>query len=173
MRREREYLAAVRKSRALHRGFVTTAATPAEYRDYLRRSRRESQESFFVVAAESGALAGVINLNDIVRYAEQSARLGYYAFTPHAGAGLMRAGLVLVIEHAFRKLRLHRLEANIQLTNRRSRSLVRGLGFRREGVARGYLRMGGRWLDHERWALLAEEWRPALRARPAKARRKA
>jgi ribosomal-protein-alanine N-acetyltransferase len=163
----------VRRSRALHRGFVTTAATPAEYRDYLRRSRRNSQESFFVVAADSGALAGVINLNDIVRYAQQSATLGYYAFTPHAGAGLMRAGLVLVIQHAFNELRLHRLEANIQLTNGRSRSLVRGLGFVREGVARGYLKIGGRWRDHERWALLADDWRSARRARAAPARRQA
>lgn len=158
----------MRRSRALHRGFVTTAATPAEYRDYLRRSRRQNQESFFVIAADSGALAGVINLNDIVRYAQQSAILGYYAFAPHAGTGLMRAGLVLVLEHAFRKLRLHRLEANIQLTNARSRSLVRALGFRREGVARGLLKIGGRWRDHERWALLADDWRAASRERSAR-----
>ena len=161
----------MRRSRALHRGFVTTAATPAEYRDYLRRARRNNQESFFVIAADTGALAGVINLNDIVRYAQQSATLGYYAFTPHAGGGLMRAGLVLVIEHAFRKLRLHRLEANIQLTNVRSRSLVRGLGFCREGVARGLLKIGGRWRDHERWALLADDWRSA-QARRVSPRRK-
>jgi ribosomal-protein-alanine N-acetyltransferase len=158
-RREREYLAAVRRSRALHRGFVTTASTPAEYRHYLRRTRRRNQESFFVVTAESGELAGVVNINDIVRHSEQSGRLGYYGFTPHAGSGLMAEGLALVIGRAFGDLRLHRLEANIHGDNRRSIALVRGLGFRREGVARGLLKIGGRWRDHERWALLREEWR--------------
>ena len=41
----------------------------------------------------------------------------------------------------------------------RSIALVRGLGFRREGKARGFLKIGNRWRDHERWALLKEDWR--------------
>ena len=157
-RRERDYLEGASRSRALHRGFVTTAGTPAEYRDYLRRTRRANQESFFVVSAESNELAGVININDIVRYAEQSGRLGYYAFAPLAGRGFMRAGLAHVIGIAFREIKLHRLEANVQSSNRRSIALLEGLGFRREGTARGYLKIGNRWCDHERWALLREDW---------------
>ena len=159
LRREREYLAAVRRSRDLHRGFVSCAAVQSEYRQYLKRARRSNQESYFVVSTESDDLVGVINLNDIVRYSQQSARLGYYGFVPHAGKGWMRAGLALVLEQAFGTLRLHRLEANIQRENRRSIGLIRGLGFRREGIARGYLKIGRRWQDHERWSLLAEEWR--------------
>jgi ribosomal-protein-alanine N-acetyltransferase len=42
--------------------------------------------------------------------------------------------------------------------NRASVALVRRLGFRREGYSRRYLKIGGRWRDHERWALLAEDW---------------
>jgi [ribosomal protein S5]-alanine N-acetyltransferase len=158
LRREREYLDAARLSRALHKGFVTTAATRAEYRDYLRRTRRKNQESFFVIAAETDALAGVVNVNDIVRYAELTGRLGYYAFVPHAGTGLMRYGLRLVIGRAFGDLGLHRLEANVQPSNRRSIALARSLGFRSEGVARRFLKIGGRWQDHERFALLKEDW---------------
>jgi ribosomal-protein-alanine N-acetyltransferase len=164
LRREREYLAAVRRSRDLHRGFVTCAAVEAEYRKYLRRAGRRSQESYFVVSTALDELVGVVNLNDIVRYSLQSARLGYYAFVPHAGRGWMRAGLELVLAEAFGRLRLHRVEANVQPANRRSIALVRSLGFRREGVARGYLKIGRRWQDHERWALLADDWRDANRS---------
>jgi len=159
-RREREFVAAVLRSRALHRGFVAAPATPTEYRDYLRRSRRDTQESFFVIEPEAQALAGVVNVNDIMRYAEQSARLGYYAFTPYAGTGLMYAGIKLVIGVVFRELGLHRLEANIQRSNVRSIALVESLGFKREGTARGFLKIGNRWRDHERWALLKDDWRP-------------
>jgi ribosomal-protein-alanine N-acetyltransferase len=67
---------------------------------------------------------------------------------------------------AFRHLRLHRVEANIQPDNRASRALVRRAGFRREGRSRRYLKIGGRWRDHERWALLAQEWRGRKRAAP-------
>jgi [ribosomal protein S5]-alanine N-acetyltransferase len=157
-RREREYLDAAHRSRALHRGFVTTPTRPDEYRDYLRRARRTNQESFFVVDANSRALVGVVNLNDIVHYAQQTARLGYYAFAPYAGRGFMHEGVSMVVSLAFRDLGLHRLEANIQPSNERSIALVRSLGFRREGTARGFLKVGGRWRDHERWALLKDEW---------------
>jgi ribosomal-protein-alanine N-acetyltransferase len=107
----------------------------------------------------------------------QSGYLGYYAFAPHQRQGLMTEGLALVIDDAFRRLRLHRLEANIQPGNAASLRLVRRLGFRREGYSRRYLAIRGRWRDHERWAILAEEWgdgrcpgpfrAPAARERPS------
>ena len=159
MRRERDYLDAAHRSRELHRGFVTAAATPSEYRDYLRRARRDDQESYFVITAESRELAGVVNVKDIVREPQQSGRLGYYAFVPHAGNGLMREGLVQVINLAFLELGLKRLDANIQPGNRRSLALVAGLGFQLDGEARGYLKIGGRWRNHERWSLRAADWR--------------
>jgi [ribosomal protein S5]-alanine N-acetyltransferase len=98
-------------------------------------------------------------VSEIVRGNFQSAYLGYYAFTPHARQGLMTEGLTLVVSEAFRRLGLHRLEANIQPSNAASRRLVRRLGFRREGLSRRYLVIAGRWRDHERWAILAEDWR--------------
>lgn len=163
MRRESEYLDAARRSRALHRGFVSTSTTSEDYRRYLNRSRRDSQESFFVVLSSASALVGVININDIVRYSVQCGQLGYYAFEPYAGRGLMREGMILVVNEAFRELGLHRLEASVQPRNERSSTLLSGLGFSREGLARRYLKIGGRWLDHERWAMLREEWPDARR----------
>jgi ribosomal-protein-alanine N-acetyltransferase len=106
----------------------------------------------------SGGIAGVININDVIRGAFQSATLGYYAFSPYAGMGLMREGMLLVLNHAFRTLKLHRLEANIQPGNRASIALARKCGFVREGFSRRYLKIRGRWQDHERWALLAENF---------------
>ncbi|HEV2436064.1 MAG TPA: GNAT family protein [Verrucomicrobiae bacterium] len=101
----------------------------------------------------------VINLGSIIRGLLQGAYVGYYAFAPHAGKGLMREGLQLVLKHAFQKLRLHRLEANIQPGNQLSLRLARRCGFAREGFSRRYLKDGGRWRDHERWAILAEDLR--------------
>jgi len=125
----------------------------------VRRSRMRNRASHFVIDADTRALVGVINLNEIVRGGLQSAYVGYYAFEPHAGQGLMSDGLGLVLRRAFGPLRLHRVEANIQPENERSIALVRSHGFRCEGFSPRYLKIAGRWRDHERWALLREEWR--------------
>ena len=69
----------------------------------------------------------------------------------------MLEGLQLVIREAFGPLELHRLEANIQPGNERSIRLVQGAGFRMEGHSPRYLRIAGKWRDHQRWALLRDE----------------
>ena len=107
--------------------------------------------------AASGRVAGVVNLNEIVAGVFQSAYLAYYGTAGLAGRGLMTEAVRLAAAHAFGVLGLHRLEANIQPDNLRSIALVKRLGFRLEGFSPRYLRIGGEWRDHERWALLAEE----------------
>jgi ribosomal-protein-alanine N-acetyltransferase len=63
-----------------------------------------------------------------------------------------------VLGSVFGDLGLHRVEANIQPGNIRSTGLVQRLGFEKEGFSRRYLKIGGEWRDHERWALLAEDF---------------
>ena len=112
-----------------------------------------------------GAIVGGINFSEIVRGNFQSVYLGYQIGEPFARQGYMTEALALALSIAFGRLRLHRVEANIQPTNAPSLALVRRAGFRREGLSRRYLKIGGRWRDHERWALLAEDWRARRRAK--------
>jgi len=155
-----DFLAAVRRSRGLHRPWVHPPGSRADFEAWVSRMIWPRGASFFVFDVASGDLGGVINLNEIVLGGFRSAYLGYYAFEPHAGTGLMTGGMTQVLRLAFRKLKLHRVEANIQPENAASIALVRKLGFGMEGLSPRYLKIGGRWRDHERWALLADEWSP-------------
>lgn len=152
------FLAAVGRSRRLHGQWVAPPATPSAYDNYLERISCDTHYGFLVVCRTTQDLVGVINLNEIIRGSFRNAFLGYYAFSGQTGRGLMEAGLRLVIRHAFGKLKLHRIEANIQPRNTASLDLVRRCGFVCEGFSRRYLKIGGRWRDHERWALLAENF---------------
>jgi [ribosomal protein S5]-alanine N-acetyltransferase len=151
------FLAAVRRSRALHHPWVSPPDTRKKFEVYVKRMASDSHRGFLVFLRESGDLVGAIHLNHIIPGALQGAFLGYYAFTPHAGQGLMREGMQLVLKHAFHKLKLHRLEANIQPGNLASIALARSCRFVREGFSRRYLKVGRRWKDHERWVILAED----------------
>jgi len=149
----------VRRSRGLHRGWINPkAATRKTFDDYLKRFADGLNCGFLVVHRETKDTVGVINLNNIVRGGFQCAALGYYAFEPYAGRGLMGEGLLLVLRHAFFKMKLHRVEANIQPNNRASMALVKKCGFVKEGFSRRFVKVCGQWKDHERWALLAEDF---------------
>jgi ribosomal-protein-alanine N-acetyltransferase len=115
------------------------------------------------VHAADGAIIGVVNLNEIVRGGLQSAFIGYYAFAGATGHGYTTEAIPLVLRDAFAVLGPHRIGANVQPGNRRSLALAARCGFRREGFSPRYLKIGGRWCDHERWAVVRGTPRCILR----------
>lgn len=149
-----EFIAQMRASEHLHRPWIFPPTSTTAYDDYLRRLAREDHYGFLVCEPVHGRIAGVININNIVRSAFLSASLGYYAVAALGGRGHMREGLRKVSDYAFRQLHLHRLEANIQPANERSKALVRASGFKLEGLSPAFLFIDGAWRDHERWTLL-------------------
>jgi ribosomal-protein-alanine N-acetyltransferase len=159
-----EFLAAMRASVDLHRPWLWPALTDLEFDAVLERCAREEFETLIARRRRDHALVGYFSVSNIIRGALQSAFLGYGANAAYAGQGYMSEALALVLDQAFGPLGLHRLEANIQPANRRSLALVRRAGFRREGLSPRYLRIAGQWRDHERWAILAEEWRSRRRS---------
>ena len=153
---QERWLAAVARSKDLHEPWVSPASTAWQYSQRLKKYQNDNNISLLVVN-DNSELVACINLNEIVRGVFQSAYMGYFAFRPHAGKGLMRQAMKLVIDFAFNEIGLHRLEANIQPDNIPSIKLIRSLNFRHEGFSPRYLNIGGKWRDHERFALTAED----------------
>jgi len=163
---DRQQIVALNRiSRAFHRGWVTPPTDSEAFATWIKRCRQANVKCFLVCRLADGAIVGVFTLSQIVRGMFHSAYLGYYAGRPYAAQGHMTEGMGLVLRHAFTGMRLHRVEANIQPENVASIALVKRSGFRLEGFSPRYLKVAGRWRDHQRWAILIDDWR-RLRRRP-------
>ena len=150
-----EFIAAAAASKRLHGAWVHPPLNATAFRARIQRRRPPDNFAFGIRERQSEELAGYADVTNVVRGVFQSGYLSYYAFQGHERQGLMTDALGLIVRHAFGKLGLHRLEANIQPDNTASLALVRACGFSREGYSPRYLKIAGRWRDHERWAILA------------------
>lgn len=122
-------------------------------------------------AKDDGRIVGVVSLGGIAPWPALDCHTGYWLGDGETGKGLMRDALAALLDHAFEERCLHRVAANILPANRRSISLVRALGFTREGVLRGLIEIDGAWRDHECWSMLSTEWRGGRLDRSADAPR--
>ena len=163
---QQEYIELVRVSRELHRPWeprrpegAPAAASSETFMAWLMGADDPRTERTLLCQRSGGAIVGRFHLNEIVRGAFHSAYMSYWVGAPFAGRGLMREGMELALEHAFKNVGLHRVEANIQPTNAPSIALAKGAGFRLEGYSERYLEIAGEWTDHERWAMTVEDWR--------------
>lgn len=132
--------------------------SPERFQRIVEQAAGADHEKLFVRRAEDDALIGMMNLNNIVHGVFENAALGYWVGEQYARQGLMTEALQLILRHAFRTLGLHRVEANLMPHNEASRALVRRAGFRLEGLSPRMLKIADRWQDHERWALLVDDW---------------
>ena len=165
---EGEFLEAVRLSRKLHRPWTDPPSTPEAFQRFLAQNRLDDSKALLVRTLDGDQLVGVFNLSQIFRRGFQNAYLGYWVSARFVRQGYMTEGLELVLDFAFKTQKLHRLEANIQPGNLASKALVRRCGFHQEGFSPRYLKILGRWRDHERWALCREDWAECKRGRRAK-----
>ncbi len=138
--------------------------TKLAFRRRLRRYQREIRDGtgypFFIFSPDGDTLLGGLTLAQIQRGVTQSGVLGYWMGERHAGKGLMTAAVRAVATFSFDALHLHRIEAACLPHNVASIHLLEKVGFAREGYARKYLCIDGRWQDHILYGLVRDDPRP-------------
>ncbi|MGN8142566.1 ribosomal protein S5-alanine N-acetyltransferase [Pseudomonas sp. 22105] len=135
--------------------------SPIRTTDYFSteqiRRRLEIQASAFeaglavhmaLLTPDGAQMIGACNFSGIIRGAFQACYLGYHIDEAHQGKGLMQEALEAAIAYMFETQNLHRIMANYIPGNERSARLLERLGFEREGYAKAYLNIAGRWQDH-------------------------
>ncbi len=136
------------------------ALTRGAFRRRLKMYKTEMRQgvtySFLIFRRVDDVLLGGITLSNLRRGVAQSATLGYWIGSPHGNQGYMTDSLAAILEFAFSRIGLHRVEAACLPANEASRRLLLRSGFREEGYAREYLRISGRWQDHQLFAILRD-----------------
>ena len=137
------------------------ALSRAAFRRRLKSHEAEWQRgtgySFLMFLSDDDALVGGVTLSNVRRGVAQSASLGYWVGEPFARQGYMTEGLRAILDFAFDRLALHRIEAACLPGNRASQGLLLKSGFKEEGYSRQYLRINGRWQDHRLFAVLQDD----------------
>ena len=147
-----------RSSRAHFRGYANSSYSRERFETLLVDAQKDSNAVFLVCLSEGNAIAGTLNFGQIFRKLFQNAYLGYQLFSGFTGKGYMTEAVAVGLHHAFVDLGLHRIEASVQPNNKPSIGVLMRNGFEKEGFSRRYLKINGRWRDHERWAILKEDW---------------
>lgn len=154
-----EMMQLFRESRKFFKGLVSPPNDRKEFENYVARNDEDASEFFVICRNEDEKIVGTINLSQIFRKVFQNAYLGYYLGVNYTRKGFMTEAINLTLKFAFGDLKLHRIEANIQPHNSASIEVVKRCGFSLEGFSPKYLKIGGKWRDHERWAIIKENWK--------------
>lgn len=140
--------------------YLTLGGQEEELRDVSAQRAAGRGYAFGIFA--DGELVGRVALTNVIRGAFDNAYLGYFVGHEFNRRGYATEAVQGALEHAFGPLRLHRVQAAVMLDNPASMRVLAKAGFRREGLARRYLCIHGRWEDHMLFAITAEEPRPGL-----------
>lgn len=154
-----EMLVLFRESRKFYKGLINPPLDRKSFTAYVERNREAANECFVICRNIDNKIVGAINLSQIFRKSFQNAYLGYSLGVKYTGAGFMTEAIELVLRFAFKDLKLHRVEANVQPHNTASIAVLKRCGFTKEGFSRKYLKISGKWRDHERFAIIREGWR--------------
>jgi RimJ/RimL family protein N-acetyltransferase len=119
---------------------------------------------------EGHQLVGVIGLTRVNRW-NGRATLGYWLAKKYWRQGVMCEAIQMVLDFAFNKLELQRIDIESAVENIPSNRLIKKLGSHREGTANRYFRSKatGKYHDVHLYSLLRENWVKSTRHQPARA----
>lgn len=137
------------------------------WREQIRNQRRQLDAG---IAArfhlfdrnEPEEIIGDAALFGVERGPFQSCYLGYAIDAKKQGMGLMHEAVSEVIRFAFEDWNLHRISAGHMPRNKRSGDVLKKLKFRKDGLAKSYLQIAGKWEDHLLYSLINKNWAPRV-----------
>lgn len=140
--------------------WVTEDYSLENAKEFIERSQKASAENtsqgfgIFYRGKIVGAI-GFVNFN----WTSKRAEIGYWIAKDSEGKGIITKSCKKLIDYAFDKLEMNRIEIRCATENTRSRAIPERLNFKLEGVSRQSTWRHGRFYDTAIYGVLAEEWK--------------
>lgn len=112
-----------------------------------------------ITESETGQMLGTISFSNISRFPFYACNVGYSLGKEAQGRGVMTRALRMAVNYMFSIQNLHRIMAGYMPRNKRSEAVLHRVGFVKEGFAKDYLLINGRWEDHNLTSLINENWK--------------
>ncbi|WP_142415999.1 ribosomal protein S5-alanine N-acetyltransferase [Bartonella massiliensis] len=144
--------------------YHTLAAWKARTNEFAYESAQRQAYRYAVRLKNQNRIIGVVNFTNVVRGVFQACHLGFSLDEKQQGKGLMFESLSALIRHIFRVYHLHRVMANYRPENIKSGLLLKRLHFEKEGYAKDYLMISGKWRDHILTSRINDLYEPADRS---------
>ena len=145
--RNREFFQRV--SPLLSEAFYTEEHQKIRIEQALKKTDEGQLYAYGIFLKATDKLIGDISLTQIARGDLQSCYTGFTLDKEYNGKGYTTEALQLVVDFAFRELKLHRIEAGAMPDNIASIRVLEKVGFKKEGIAKENLKINGKWTDHQ------------------------
>ncbi|WDI31416.1 GNAT family protein [Hyphococcus flavus] len=120
-------------------------------------AKRGGGLSLSVFRRDDRVMVGGVTLTNVRYGASRSGILGYWIGAPYVRLGYGAKAVAAMLDHLFDAISLNRVIAACQPENIASQKLLERCGFKKEGLARDYLKINGAWRDHLIYAVTAAD----------------
>jgi ribosomal-protein-serine acetyltransferase len=138
--------------------WVDSTKSPADTAKFIEMCQNQfsKNDGFQCAVFHKGEICGMVGFHG-VNWPNQKTSLGYWLAENKVGFGIMTKASKALVDHAFKTMKLHRVEIRTATANTKSRAIPERLGFKHEGVSRGSEKLSHGFVDHDVFALLATD----------------
>jgi ribosomal-protein-alanine N-acetyltransferase len=112
-----------------------------------------------IIDKESNEMLGTVSFSNISRFPFHACNVGYSLAANAQGRGAMTRALKLAVNYMFKVQNIHRVMASYMPRNHRSEAVLERVGFTKDGFAKDYLLINGKWEDHNLTSLINPNWK--------------
>lgn len=125
--------------------------------EYIDLASQDDYYRYGVFEKKSGILVGLVDFNIYDRGSLQFANYGYRIYNRHWNQGYGQEAAIAGLKIGFKELKLNRLEAAINLDNKKSIKMVKAIGMKKEGIRKKFWYEDGKWVDHLIYVAIPED----------------